>query len=75
MASLGLLALMCKSMRILLPVLTIEFDDVHLGKGFIQAVDVHVYPVGIGARDVEGFDAAGLAEPVLGYAAVEGVGL
>lgn len=32
MASLGLLALMCKCMGVLLPVLTVELDYGHLGK-------------------------------------------
>lgn len=55
------------------PILTVEqLDHQLLGRRF-EAADVDVVAVGVRARNVEGFDATGLAKLVLCNFSVEGI--
>ena len=63
---------MLQGVGVLFPVLAVEGGDGDIfDRTFVQAVDVDAVAVGVGAGDVEGFDAAGFAEEVPGGAGVE----
>ena len=57
-----------------LPVLSIERLNNQLFGLRLEATNINVVSVGIGARDVERLYATGLAEPMLSDSGVEGVG-
>lgn len=56
------------------PVSPIEIDYLNIRGQFIKAIEVHVHPIGVGARDVVRLYATTLAKIVLGDMCVERVG-
>ena len=61
-------------MGILLPVLAIELDDAEFWREGLEAIDIDIDTIGVGARGVEGLDPADLAEGVSSHTTVERVG-
>ena len=59
--------------RIGLPVPAVKGFDGDVFRLRIETADVHIVTVGIGTRNIIGFDAAGFAEQMFGLAAVKGV--
>ena len=57
------------------PIAAVEICNSNDGNGFrLETADIDADTVGVGARNVKGFDAAVGAETVLGDTGVEGVG-
>ena len=65
---------MCKVVGIFLPVLTIKIFDIHAVGSGIQAIDINIDTVGVGAGRVERFDSAMFAEGVFCSACIESIG-
>lgn len=64
---------MFQTRRVFLPIPPVELFGGQFFRLRLQAANVDIDAVGIGARDVERFHAAGFAKPVLRDASVEGV--
>ena len=62
-------------MGVFFPVASVEICNANHCNGFrFETADIDAHPVGVGSRNVEGFDPAVGAETVLGDTCVEGVG-
>lgn len=57
-----------------LPVLAVEFYDAQAFGLLLQAAQVDIHPIGIGARNIKGLNTANAAKLVLRHTAVELVG-
>jgi hypothetical protein len=60
-------------MGIFLPIPSIKFHQLYLGRHLVETVDVDVHAIGIGTRYIKRLNATGLAKKVFGYSAVESV--
>jgi len=61
-------------MRVFFPIDPVEFLDLDGAWLRFEASHVDIDAIGVGARNIERLDAASLAEQVLGFSAIEGIG-
>ena len=66
---------MGQGVGVLLPVLAVKVDYGYRFRWIVQAAQIDVDTIRIGARDIERFDTTYSTEGVLGSAGIKGVGL